>query len=377
MNYLLNGDNLDVLTAITPSFLGSVDLVYIDPPYNTGKQMGKYKDAFGSHKQWIDFMCPRLTASLPLLKDSAITFISIGVTELAHLKILCDKVFGEKNLISLITWQNKHTTANDKNGIASQTEYILAYAKNISRAVINKDRQRQEYLDSTYKNPDNDPRGPWRGGVQLHKKKTKPTFAVRSPTGKEWVLGWNYSQKAWTEELEKNNLIWWGEKGDKCPVKKVFLQDVVKEGRTPVNLWLGNNEADQIRSVGFTGDGSLELERITGVKADFLYPKPLKLIKRILSIASRPDSIVMDYFAGSGTTGQAVLEYNKDYGGSRKFILVTNNENGICENITKKRIENAINGYSYSDSRGGKVVVPGTGGEYRYLTAGLQELDSI
>jgi adenine-specific DNA-methyltransferase len=141
-------------------------------------------------------------------------------------------------------------------------------------------------------------------------------------------------------------LIYWGPYGDKCPVKKVFRKGVEEEGRTPVNLWLGKDD-DDTRSVGFTGNASLELERLTGQKASFLYPKPLKLIKRIHTLSSNKDSVVLDYFAGSGTTGQATLECNAADGGNRKFILVTNNENDIFEDITMLRLNNTTAPGSY------------------------------
>jgi adenine-specific DNA-methyltransferase len=358
MNYLIKSDNIDALDVLKERYSEAVDVVYIDPPYNTGKKMGKYKDSFGSHEEWTDFMRPRLEKSLPLLKKSCAIFISIGEHELAHLKILCNEVFGEKNYVSLITWQNKHTTQNDKAGIANQTEYILVYCKDKKSIDCNKDPQREEYLKKTYKNPDNDPRGDWRGGVMLYKDKNPHSYTVTSPSGVEWTKPWNYSQKSWNEELEEEDLIWWGENNDKCPVKKVFRKDVEKTGRTPVNLWTGINKDDRIREVGFTSDGKKDLSDITGSTKDFMYPKPVKLIKRILAIASHKDSVVLDYFAGSGTTGQAVLEANCEDGGSREFVLVTNNEENICDEVTYPRIKKVIEGYE--DTKG-------TGGELTYI----------
>lgn len=355
MNYLIQGDNKDVLKYISKKCKKKVGVVYIDPPYNTGKKQGKYKDTFGSHAQWQTFMKPRLKASLPLLRDDCVIFISIGNEELAHLKILCDEVFGEKNFVTIITWQNKNTTQNDKSGIANQTEYIVVYCVDIDQLTIRKDRQRESYLKKTYKNPDNDPRGSWRGGVQLFKEKNRRSFTVESPSGKKWNRGWNFNEEGW-KRLELDKRIWWGADDNLCPVKKVYLSDVKREGRTAVNLWLGKNKDDEIREVGFTADGKKDLARITGSNKDFLYPKPVRLIKRILDLASDKDSVILDYFAGSGTTAQAVLECNEKDGGNRKFVLITNNEENICEEVTRVRIEKVISGYSYIDKKKEKIV---------------------
>lgn len=354
MNYLIQGDNKDVLKELLKTHEKKVGVVYIDPPYNTGKKQGKYKDTFGSHAQWQEFMRPRLKASLPLLRDDCVIFISIGIQEVAHLKILCDEVFGEKNFVTIITWQNKHSTQNDKSGIANQTEYIVVYCKDIAQLSIKKDRQREEYVKKTYKNPDNDPCGRWRGGVQLFKDKNPKSFTVKSPSGKEWTKPWNYSEAGW-KKLEAEKRIWWGEDDNSCPVKKVYLEDVEKEGRTAVNLWLGKNKDDKVREVGFTSEGKKDLARITSNK-DFMYPKPVRLIRRILDLASDKDSVILDYFAGSGTTAQAVLESNEADGGNRSFILITNNEENICEEVTKVRIEKILSGYSYTDQKGTKKV---------------------
>ena len=200
---------------------------------------------------------------------------------------------------------------------------------------------REEYVEKSYKNWDNDPRGCWRKGVQLFKKKSNNTYKVISPTGKEWIKGWNYSETEWYNTLVKENLLYWGEDGNSCPTKKVFLNN--SKGRGIRNLWLGEE-------VGYTSDGTADLEKILKVEASFLYPKPVKLIKRIIQICSNDNSIILDFFAGSGTLGHAVLEYNRENKSSnRKFIMVTNNENNICDEITYKRIKNLLTdeGFSY------------------------------
>lgn len=332
-NYLFKGDNIIFLKKYKEQLNSKIDIISIDPPYNTGKQMGKYTDSFKTIDNWLEFLKPRLELSKELLSNDGLVFININERNSPYLRILCDKIFDIKNYVSTIIWQNKYTVSNDKKGITCQTENILVYSKNIKEIIINNDELNQEYVDKSYKNWDNDSRGPWRKGVQLWKKKTTKTYTVVSPTGKEWTKGWNYSEKEWYETLVKENLLYWGEDGNSCPTKKTFLSG--SKGKGIRNLWLGEE-------VGYTQDGTKDLEKIMNIEASFLYPKPIKLIKRILQIASKKDSIILDYFAGSGTLGQAVIEYNKEYGTGLRFILVTDNENNICDHITFPRIEKCI-----------------------------------
>jgi adenine-specific DNA-methyltransferase len=365
-NLLINSDNLPALQSLKITHEKSIDLIYIDPPYNTGKQMGKYKDSFPSHPAWVDFMRPRLEAGISLMKSSAMIFISISHHELPRLMELCADLFDESNFVSLITWQCKYTVANDKkSGISAQTEYILVYAIDKEKAEINRDIHDATYIKRTYKNPDNDFRGPWRQGVQLFKKKTADTFTVTSPTGKQWTKGWNYSEQSWKDKLEKNNLIYWGPSGNLCPVKKVFLKDVEAKGCGIGNLWEDESESDiwMGKDVGFTADGGTALEAITCCRSDFIYPKPVELLKRIVRLAAPKDGVVLDFFAGSGTTGHAVLLQNAVDKGNRKFILVTNNENNICEEVTKNRITKVMEGYTDCVRN---VDVAGLGGEFIY-----------
>ena len=329
-NYLFNSDNLEFLIKYKSQLINKIDLISIDPPYNTGKKMGKYKDSFSGMDNWLDFLKPRLEISKELLSERGLIFININEKNSPYLRIMCDTIFGIENHISTIVWQNKYTVSNDKSGITCQTENILVYCKNIKKIVINKDPLREEYVKTTYKQHDDDPRGPWRKGVQLFKKKSKNTYTVVSPTGKEWTKGWNYSESEWYNVLVNENLLYWGEDGNSCPTKKVFLSN--SKGIGIKNLWLG---AD----VGYTQDGTSDLEKILKIEASFLYPKPVKLIKRIIQIASKDDSIILDFFAGSGTLGQAVIEFNKEnINSNRSFILVTNNEDNICDSITYNRL---------------------------------------
>jgi len=355
-NFLYNGDNLDIMSKIVADYSNKIDIIYIDPPYNTGKKMGKYNDNYSSHEKWLNFIKPRIVLAKEFLSDNGVIFISIGENEEAHLKLLCNDIFEEKNKIASIIWQSKYTVANDKRGISSQTEYILVYAKDADNIIINSDALRPEYVDKTYRNMDNDPRGLWRS-VQLYKKKNKYSYKVISPTGKEWTMPWNYSEEQWHNVLEKEQLIYWGKDGNSCPSKKVFIKDTKGTGirnlwlDEDINLWLGND-------VGYTSDGGAVLESMFGDRNEFLYPKPVSLMKRILQVASQPNSLTMDFFAGSGTWGHAILEYNKEHGGNRRFILITDNENNICDRVAFPRIKKVINGYI---DKKGKTFPPSPG----------------
>jgi adenine-specific DNA-methyltransferase len=328
-NMLVNSDNLIFMEKYKDEFTNSVDVISIDPPYNTGKKMGGYNDNFGSMGKWIEFLKPRIEYAKLFLNETGLIFININDKNSPYLRILCDEIFGIDNFISTIIWQNKYTVSNDTKSITTQTENILVYAKNIKNINFNKDTLNADYVGKTYKNWDDDPRGPWRKGVQLWKKKTEKKYTVVSPTGKDWTMGWNYSESQWYGELVKNNLLYWGKDGNSCPTKKVFLNN--SKGVGIKNLWLGEH-------VGYTQDGTKDLENDLNIEASFLYPKPIKLMKRILEISTQENSLVMDFFAGSGTLGRAVQEYNKNTSKNVKYVLVTNNESNICEDITLKRL---------------------------------------
>lgn len=333
--YIINGDNLKILSEIKEYYENKLNLIYIDPPYNTGKIMGKYKDSFKSHNDWLNFMRPRLDLAKLFLTDSGVILISIGHKEHAYLTILCNEIFGEENKLASITWQSKYTVSNDKIGISNQTEFILIYAKNIKNVKIKSEPLKSDYIKKAYTHID-PIRGLWRGGIQLYKKKNFKSYTVISPNGKKWTMPWNYSEQSWQSELIANDLIYWGEDGNECPTKKVFLKN--NKGTGIKDLWLG-------KEVGYTADGGKILENMFGDRNSFLYPKPVSLMNKILEIFAIDNSTVMDFFAGSGTFGQAVSEYNIKYNSNINCILITNNENNICDNVTYPRMKNISNGY--------------------------------
>jgi adenine-specific DNA-methyltransferase len=343
---LIIGDNYDALRQLLISYRGLVDIIYIDPPYGKDN-LGRFADTNYSNAitrdDLLSMLYTRMQLAKDLLSENGVVFCSIDDRNMAYIKCLFDDIFGENQFVSDIIWQSKYTISNDKkNGMTTQTEHILCYAKNIENLSFNPATLREEYVKTAYKYDDNDGRGLYRV-VQLYKKKNPKSFDVVSPTGKVWNMPWNYTPETFAE-LEKENKVYWGKDGNSCPQKKVYLSD--SEGMGNRNLWMG-------KDVGYQLAGGNMLENIFDDRNVFDYPKPVSLILEILKIASDKNSIVLDFFAGSGTTGQAVLEMNKMDNGKRKFIICTNNEitnrnpNGIAYDTTSKRLKRIMTGCCY------------------------------
>lgn len=345
---LIEGDNLEALTALAYTHEGKIDVIYIDPPYNTGNKDFVYNDSYVDsedsyrHSKWLSFMSRRLRIAKRLLSDRGVIFISIDDNELHNLLCLCDSYFGEDNRISIITWQKIHSIKNDAKYFSDNHEYLLCYAKHAENIIINL-LPRTEDMNSRYKNPDNDPRGPWQSGdLVANGERTTGHFIVTSPTtGKEFDVPqgkhWVYSQEN-LEKLIASNSVWFGKDGNSFPRKKRFLCEV-QDGRTPNNLWLSDE-------VGHNQTAVRELKDILNGNLPFDYPKPSSYIKRMLQVSGEKNSVVLDFFAGSGTTLHAVMQLNAEDRGKRQCILCTNNENGICENVTYERNKRVIQGYT-------------------------------
>ena len=353
-NFLLEGDNLHSLRLLEKTHRGKIDLIYIDPPYNTGHKDFIYDDSFVdktdgyTHSKWISFMEKRLTIAQHLLTSAGTIFISIDDNEQANLKLLCDEIFGEENFISDIIWNSRKSVSNDA-VVSLNHNYTLVYTKNINE--FNKVKSHFKLADSGegFDNPDNDPRGPWKADP-FDSPGIRPnlTYAIINPnTGEEF---WPPKGRCWrTGEQEYNDFlrdgrILFGKTGKGKPQLKRFLSDAQEKGVTPKSLW---------DDCGTATDGTKELQDIFGEKV-FDTPKPVGLLKKIINLAGNENSTILDFFAGSGTTGQAVLEMNKEDGGHRKFILCTNDDGNICSNVTYPRIKTVISGVrpdgtSYSD----------------------------
>ena len=350
-DFLIEGDNLHSLYLLEKTHKGKIDVIYIDPPYNTRNSF-IYDDKFVEgedsykHSKWLSFMDKRLKIARELLNEKGMIFISINYIEQAQLKLLCDEIFGEHNLVGEITWESTTQPTNAgsaKFGLQQKTEWILAYAKDINKKppfVLQK-------IGNDFKYPHNGKLGKCRfeiieksdaGGYKRETMK----FAIlgKEPReGKRWQIG-----KDTAEELIKNNRI---EIVDGIVKKAVYPEDEI--GKTSyVPFW----SHFQANDVGTAQSGKEELNTILNRAVGFDTVKPTKLIMEILSHFNK-NIVVLDFFAGSGTTGQAVLELNNNDNGDRKFILCTNNESNICRSITYERLKNCIQGYE--DSKSNKI----------------------
>lgn len=344
---LIEGDNLEALTTLAYTHAGRIDVIYIDPPYNTGNKDFVYNDSYVDtedsyrHSKWLSFMSRRLKIAKQLLSDKGVIFISIDDNEQAQLKLLCDEVFGSSNNVGTIIWKKK-TNGNNMGLIPPVHDYILCFAKsieNLSNAYFGLPLS-EEYIKKTYKNPDNDPRGPWTT-TDLSANHKGPYFPITNPItgeihypsqGRYWV----FNEKEVLRRI-KEGLIIFGKTGKSKPVQKVFLKNRELK-KLPVDSWWDKH--------GLNEDGTIELYTIFGENKVFIHPKPSILIKHLLTLSSTENSTVLDFFAGSGTTLHATMQLNAEDGGHRQCILVTNNENGICENVTYERNKRVIQGYT-------------------------------
>lgn len=352
MNFLIEGDNLASLKLLEKTHKGKIDLIYIDPPYNTMSSGFTYSDALVDngdnyrHSKWSSFMQQRLEIARTLLSPTGCIFISIDDNEFAGLKLVCDEVFGYQNFVTSCMWQKIHSIKNDAKYISVNHDYIFVYAKNIDMLKFNL-LERTEEMNNRYKNPDNDPRGPWQSGdLVANEIRTNGNYDVVGPTGKTFNVPegkhWVYSEENMRTLIEENR-IWFGKNGTSFPRKKRYLSEV-QQGRTPDSWWTS-------AEVGHNQEGARELKDIFDGKAVFTNPKPTRLIERIIKMGSKDNSIILDFFAGSGTTGHAALKYNANNEGSnRRFILCTNNENNICRDVTYERIKRVIDKEGYEAS---------------------------
>lgn len=345
-NLLLKGDNLDSLKILKNHYNGKIKCIYIDPPYNTTSDEFVYPDKFDkeeaevlglanlnendfarmdfsfktkkSHNGWLAFMYPRLLLARDLMSNDGVIFISIDDNEQANLKLLCDDVFGEENFLAQLIWEKIHSTKNDAKYYSDNHEYILCYAKNISTVKVDL-LERTEEMNSRYQNPDNDERGAWSSGdLVANEERKEGYYEVISPKGKIFNVPkgkhWVYSKNN-MEKLISENRIWFGRDGEAFPRLKRFLSEVL-QGRKP-STFLSSKE------VGHNQEAKREVKALFNQEQFFETPKPIRLIDRILKLLTTDDknSIILDFFAGSGTTGHAVMKLNAEDGGNRKFIL--------------------------------------------------------
>ena len=363
-NLIIHGDNLHALKALMPRFAGRVNCIYIDPPYNTGNEGWCYNDNVNSpvmrewlkdagpvdgedlerHDKWLCMMWPRLHLLKELLAEDGVVFISIDDNEQHRLRIVMDEIFGAGNFVATVIWQKIFSPKNTAKHFSGDHDFILVYAKDLKRWFPNT-LQRSEQAISRYKNPDNDPRGPWSSSdLTARNYYSLGTYEVTSPSGVKFKpsVG-NYFRVSFEKftELDRDGRILWGPDGNNMPRLKRYLSDV-KKGVVPQTLWLHTD-------VGHTQDAKKELVSVLDFENSedvFNTVKPTSLIKRILQIATNKDSIILDSFAGSGTTAHAVLALNEEDGGNRKFILVECED--YADDITAERVRRVINGYKFT-----------------------------
>lgn len=353
-NFLLEGDNLHSLRLLEKTHRGRIDVIYIDPPYNTGNKDFRYDDAFVDsndgfkHSKWLSFLAARLEIAFRLLSETGCILISINDIEYAQLKLLCDDIMGEQHYIGTFIWKSRQNKDNRNiTGISVDHEYILAYAKHEGiRNFKGGERQTERYS-----NPDNDPRGPWTSGnmVGIATEAQRPNLHydfIDHRTGVNYgkpLMGWRYDRNTMKRLVDEDRIIF-PETPEGRPRRKVFLSDV-KEVRPGFSSVVGDNI--------YTRNGTSDIVSVFGERV-FDFPKPTELLIELLEQTTQKDSIILDFFAGSGTTAQATLSLNKKDGGNRTFIICTNNENSICENITYPRVKTVItgkrsDGSTYSD----------------------------
>lgn len=373
-NFLIEGDNYHSLACLNFTHKNKIDFIYIDPPYNTGNNDFKYNDKFvdkddpWKHSKWLSFIEKRLSLSRDLLKNTGVCFISIGDDEFAQLKLLCDEIFGEKNFLANIVRKSKETSNKGKY-FSPSTDYILCYAKDISNLPEFNDAGAQEAESYLKLFKYEDEKGKY-NIVSLYMPSLDPRpnqrYYITCPDGSKVITPKEDTMFRWIPETFKKNLAdnrvvfietktspLIDENGNKSKwnvYTKIYLHERQEKGMKPLTF------IDMPNSMG-----SKELIKMN---LDFSFSKPKELIKYLISITNKEkDIVVLDFFAGSGTTGQAVLEMNDEDRGSRRFILCTNNENNICTDITLPRIKNVIRGFT--DAKKNKIR--GLNGNLRYL----------
>ena len=395
-NLYIEGDNLDVLKLLRETYLGKVKMIYIDPPYNTGNDF-VYEDDFATsteeylqnsksydeqgnrmfqnnesngrfHSDWLSMMYARLKLARDLLTDDGVIFISIDDNEQANLKKICDDILGANNFIVNIIWQKKFSPQNDATYFSNMHDYILCYAKNKKNNKAdfgwNRILLKRDKMPENYSNPDNDPKGPWTSGDYTAEGPTPNCiYEIVSPTGKVHLppngKRWVYSKDNF-EQLYKDGRFWFGKDGNSFPRIKRYWDDV-QQGLVPNSIWFFDD-------VGHTQEGKQETNKLFNA-AVFDYPKPVRLLKRILQLSTQSDDLILDFFSGSSSSAHAVMQLNAEDGGNRKFIMVQIPElcdekseaykagyKNICE-IGKERIRRAGKKIKELNSMDGDIVL--------------------
>ena len=376
-NLYIEGDNLEVLKLLQETYLGKVKMIYIDPPYNTGNDFvyeddfklsaDEYIDNSGQlddegnrlvantesngrfHTDWLNMIYPRLKLAKDLLSEDGVIFISIDDNEVENLRKVCDEILGEENFLAQVIWERAFSPKNDAKFFSVSHDYVLIYARSIEAFSIGL-LPRSAESDARYKNPDNDPHGPWTSdNMTVKSYSANYDYPIRTPNGTIYYPPagrcW-FTSKERMQKLIENGAVWFGNNGGNMPRIKRYLS-YVQQGMTPITIW-------KYLDVGHNQEARQELKKLFDEKAYFDGPKPIRLLNRILTIANvKKDDFILDFFSGSATTAHAVMQLNAEDGGKRKFIMVQlpeecaeNSEaykagyKNICE-IGKERIRRA------------------------------------
>ena len=346
-NLFIEGDNLEVLKLLQKSYAGKVKMIYIDPPYNTGKEfiypdkfhenIETYLKATGQvdgaglkfssnpetggrkHTNWLTMMYPRLLLARHLLRDDGVMFISIDDNEVNHLSLLCSELFGEENFIAALIWERAYAPKNDARFVSNSHDYVLMYCKSIDHFQIGR-LPRTEDANARYKNPDNDPRGRWKSdNLTVKTYSEKYDYPVKTPGGREvnptHGSCWRVSREKF-QALVEDNRIWFGHDGNNVPSIKRFITELNCDGMTPTSILF-------YKEVGHSQEGRHELKALFDGKGYFDGPKPVRLLRRLLHLVNPgEEDIILDFFAGSGTTAHATMQLNAEDNARRTFIMV-------------------------------------------------------
>ena len=378
-NVIVHGDNLRALKALLPTYSGKVKCIYIDPPYNTGNEGWAYNDNVSSpmlqewlgktvdredltrHDKWCCMMLPRLRMLREFLTDDGAIFVSIDDNEVQHLRCLMDEVFGAENFVATVIWQKKYSTKADSKFLSESHEYICIYARDITRLSLN-GLTRTDKQKEIYKNPDSDARGDWTSDNLLRTEaRDYAIFEIVGPTGLKFSppkgSSWRFNRDK-IDELIRDNRIWFGANGTSGPRLKRFLSEV-REEIPAQTFW-------SFAEVGHSDSAKKYLSVIfSDHESTFGTPKPVELVSRIVALSTDKDSLVMDSFAGSGTTAHAVLALNKADGGNRRFVLVEGED--YADTITAERVRRVIKGVPTAKD---DALRAGLGGTFSYFKLG-------
>jgi adenine-specific DNA-methyltransferase len=391
-NLVIHGDNLHALKSLLPRYAGAVDLIFIDPPYNTGNEGWCYSDNVNSpimkewlstnpvdgedmlrHDKWLCMMWPRLVLLRELLSERGSIWITLDDNEIHRARMVLDEIFGEDNFVATCIWQKNFSPKNTAQFFSEDHDYVLVIAKDktLWRPKL---LERTEAMEARYSNPDKHPRGVWTSGdLSARNYYSEGSYAVTAPSGRvfEAPTGryWSVSKNKFLE-LDSEKRIWWGEDGNNMPRLKRFLLDV-KQGRTPQTLWFYDE-------VGHTQDAKKTLIEMGLLKdgESTITPKPVALVERILELASEPDSLVLDSFAGSGTTAHAVLKANAKDNGARQFVLVESED--YADRLTAERVRRAISGYAWTGTQRDPLLEENlTFTQFKKADEWLKKIDAI